>query len=102
MLTRAKGVEIAFFCLRHTEASVLTQKFATSSLRATPAKAGATPESRNFKSIWIPASTGMTARRDELIVELPGQDQFIHPYRLEVSPFFAPGVSFSRLHVTKG
>jgi hypothetical protein len=33
-----------------------------SSFRATPAKAGGDPESRNFKSIWIPASAGMTAR----------------------------------------
>ena len=35
-----------------------------SSFRATPAKAGGDPESRNFKGIWILTSAGMTARRD--------------------------------------
>ena len=34
-----------------------------SSFRATPAKAGGDPESRNFKYLWISAFAGMTEKR---------------------------------------
>ena len=55
------------------------------SFRATPAKAGSDPESRNFNGSWIRAFAGMTVRHEEFSRRFPGQETsqavFVKPVR---------------------
>ena len=70
-------------CGQAADLAVKVRTKIESSFRATPAKAGGDPESRNFKDIWMPVVTGMTAIRD-LISSIKFGSQYF-PAKLSVN-----------------